>query len=255
MNPNGGKSDMTKIFKATAMKISIVQTAFLLTGILSIFYFPINMTNLSLILLGYVLYGGIGFSMMLHRYYSHGSFEFKYNWLKNFFDFLAIIANRGSIVGWVYTHRSHHRHADTYEDPHSPFYKKWKVFFPHLMRYNKTFNKFIVKDLLTPRHKFIDDYYFLILLINSLIMIALGLEFWLFFYVIPVSMLHIMLLCFIYFGHDRDYEYINNNAFFGYFLFGEGWHDAHHRDTRNWDFRKNTKTVEIVSLLIRLIKK
>ena len=253
MNPNGGKSDMTKIFKATAMKISIVQTAFLLTGILSIFYFPINMTNLSLILLGYVLYGGIGFSMMLHRYYSHGSFEFKYNWLKNFFDFLAIIANRGSIVGWVYTHRSHHRHADTYEDPHSPFYKKWKVFFPHLMRYNKTFNKFIVKDLLTPRHKFIDDYYFLILLINSLIMIALGLEFWLFFYVIPVSMLHIMLLCFIYFGHDRDYEYTNNNAFFGYFLFGEGWHSKHHADPGDWNF-DNGNNLELISLIIRYLK-
>jgi len=246
---------MTKIFKATAMKISVLQTVFLIVGLISIFYFSIGISNLVLIILGYIVYGGIGFSMMLHRYYSHHSFEFNNIWLKHIFDFIAITANRGSIVGWVYTHRSHHRHADTDDDPHSPFYKRWKVFFPHLMRYNKKFNMFIVKDLLTTYHKFIDDYYFLILLSNSIIMILIGIEFWLFFYVVPLSLLHIMLLCFIYFGHDRDYRHINNNAFFGYMLFGEGWHDTHHQNTKNWDFRKNQKTFEFISLLIESIKK
>lgn len=246
---------MINIFKATATKISILQTLFLLISIITVFYLPIHISDALLIIVGYILYGGIGFSMMLHRYYSHRSFEFRYQWLKYIFDFIAIIANRGSIVGWVYTHRSHHKHADTDEDPHSPFYKRWKVFFPHLMKYNHKFNKFIVKDLLTSDHKFINDYYFLILFFNSLLMISISIEFWLFFYIIPVSLLHIILLCFIYFGHDRDYKHINNNIFFGYMLFGEGWHDTHHRDTGNWDFRKDVNTIEIISNLISYIKK
>lgn len=254
MNLIGKKLDMIKLFKPSATKISILQIVMLFISGISMFYFNLNFYHMSLVILGYFIYGGIGFSMMLHRFYSHRSFEFRYHWMKVVFDFIAVTANRGSIVGWVYTHRSHHMHADTVEDPHSPYYNRWKVFFPHLMGYNKKFNKFIVKDLLNSKHKFIDDYYFLILLFNSLVLCLISIEFWVFFYLIPVSILHIMLVSFIYFGHDRNHKHINDNRFFGHMLFGEGWHDAHHRDTRNWDFRKTRYSVEPISILIKYIK-
>lgn len=249
---------MKKIFKATAFKISILQNLFLLIGVTSFFYFSIDAIDLSLSILGYFLYGGIGFSMMLHRHYSHCSFKLKSIWLKYIFDFIAVTSNRGSIVGWVYTHRSHHINADTDKDPHSPLYKGWKIFFPHIMNYNKKFNKFIVKDLLTPYHKFIDEYYILILMINSLIMMMIGIEFWIFFYIVPLCILHIMLLCFIYFGHDRYLENsevtVKDNNFFGYFLYGEGWHFSHHKNPKDWNFG-NHKRIEIISLLIKILKK
>lgn len=257
MNPVGRKSNMGKVFKATSFKIAVLQNLLLLTGVISIFYFPIDVYDMLLMILGYIIYGGIGFSMMLHRYHTHRSFEFKNDRLRKIFDFIAVTSNRGSIVGWVYTHRSHHQKADTKDDPHSPFFNKWKVFFPHIMRYDKKFNKFVVKDLLTVYHKKIDDYYFLILLINSLIMISIGLEFWLFFYVIPISLLHVMLLCFIYFGHDRyevhDDLSVNDNWFFGYLLFGEGWHSRHHSNPRDWNFDDGNNR-EIISLIIRYLK-
>jgi hypothetical protein len=52
-------------------------------------------------------YSILGISMMLHRYYSHKSFKLD-NLAKWFYTVFAVLAGRGSPLGWVYIHRIHH---------------------------------------------------------------------------------------------------------------------------------------------------
>lgn len=249
-------SALKKIFQVTGIKLSLVQYFCVLLSGISIFTFDIDISALFLIAVGYFLYGGIGFSMMLHRYYTHRSFEFKSKIIYYIFEFVSIISLRGSILGWAYVHRKHHKNTDTKDDPHSPFHKKWKVLFPSFMKYDKNFNKFLVKDLLNDRQIFINNFYFLIIILWSLFLIIIDYHLFLYFYVIPVSLLHIILMAFIYFGHSNEQkeEMIKDNIFFGIFLFGEGWHVNHHENPQNHRFVSNKFNIDIIDVLIKMIK-
>ena len=254
-----GKIEMTfvkNIFQVTGKKLSIIQYLCLIYSMFFIFNNGVEIQQLFLIIAGYFLFGGIGFSMMLHRYFTHRSFEFRSKLLYYIFEFISIISLRGSVIGWVYVHRKHHRNTDTEHDPHSPRYNKWKVFFPSYMKYDTGFNKFIVKDLLNGRQIFINNFYFLIILVWSLILIGIDTELFLYLYLIPISILHVILMFFIYFGHsdEKNDIMVNDNLFFGILLFGEGWHKNHHNDPQEHRFVSDKMNIDIIDWLIRLVK-
>lgn len=62
---------------------------------------------------------GVGMSVCLHRYASHGAFACgpvtKWCLL-----IIGCMANQGGPLWWAATHRAHHRFCDTDQDPHSP---------------------------------------------------------------------------------------------------------------------------------------
>jgi stearoyl-CoA desaturase (Delta-9 desaturase) len=71
---------------------------------------------------------GLGVSMGLHRYFTHGSFKAT----RGFKIALAIagsLALEGPVITWVADHRRHHRYSDKDGDPHSPwrFGDDWKA--------------------------------------------------------------------------------------------------------------------------------
>ncbi|HEY3976757.1 MAG TPA: acyl-CoA desaturase [Streptosporangiaceae bacterium] len=71
---------------------------------------------------------GLGVSMGLHRYFTHGSFKAK----RGFKIALAIagsMALEKPVITWVADHRRHHKHSDKEGDPHSPwrFGDDWKA--------------------------------------------------------------------------------------------------------------------------------
>jgi stearoyl-CoA desaturase (delta-9 desaturase) len=71
---------------------------------------------------------GLGISMGLHRYFTHGSFKAT----RGFKIALAVagsLAIEGPVLTWVADHRRHHKYSDKEGDPHSPwrFGNDWKA--------------------------------------------------------------------------------------------------------------------------------
>jgi stearoyl-CoA desaturase (delta-9 desaturase) len=72
-----------------------------------------------LLVLGTVIYGGLGINVAYHRLLTHRSFKCP-RWLEHFFVFVALCCLEDAPASWVATHRLHHNDSDTRRDPHSP---------------------------------------------------------------------------------------------------------------------------------------
>ncbi len=71
---------------------------------------------------------GLGISVGLHRYFTHGSFKA----VRGFKIALAVagsLAIEGPVITWVADHRRHHKYSDKEGDPHSPwrFGNDWRA--------------------------------------------------------------------------------------------------------------------------------
>jgi stearoyl-CoA desaturase (delta-9 desaturase) len=249
-----------KILESSAETLSVIQLGATVLAIAGAFYFTYSITALLTILLGYFLYAGIGISMMYHRYWTHRTFEI-HPWLVWLFTSFGILAGRGSIIGWVYIHRLHHKHADTDKDPHLPVnYAKWKSFFPHLMKYGRDMNIFVVRDMLTKTHARIGKYYLGIIL--TWVMLLAVIDPWLayFGWIVPVALANFAFNTFLFMGHGEGYENhevsnsSTNNFVHGYLLWGEGWHNNHHAQPWSYKFGNKWWELDPIYFLIKAIK-
>ena len=82
----------------------------------------------AVIAIAFYLVSGLGVSMGLHRYFTHGSFKA----VRGFKIALAVagsLAIEGPVITWVADHRRHHKYSDKEGDPHSPwrFGNDWKA--------------------------------------------------------------------------------------------------------------------------------
>src|SRR6185436_13141941 len=68
----------------------------------------------------FYLVSGLGVSVGLHRYLTHGAFKAS-RWLRITLAVAGSLALEGSVVQWVADHRRHHAFADREGDPHSPW--------------------------------------------------------------------------------------------------------------------------------------
>lgn len=73
------------------------------------------------LLLGMYILTVLGITVGFHRLFVHRSFE-TYAWMKVVWAVIGSLAVQGPLFRWVARHRSHHQHADTADDPHSPHY-------------------------------------------------------------------------------------------------------------------------------------
>ena len=71
------------------------------------------------LLLGMYVLTALGITVGFHRLFVHRSFE-TYTWIKFLWAVLGSMAVQGPLFRWAARHRSHHQHADTLNDPHSP---------------------------------------------------------------------------------------------------------------------------------------
>ena len=92
--------------------LAVIAVPFLVWG------WGFHWTDLGL-LLGMYVVTVLGITVGFHRLFVHRSFE-TYAWVKFIFAILGSMAVQGPLFTWVGTHRVHHQHSDTSEDPHSP---------------------------------------------------------------------------------------------------------------------------------------
>lgn len=80
----------------------------------------ISSFHINLFILFYAL-TFIGIEVGFHRYFSHGSFQTTV-WLEHVLATLGCWGGQGPVLYWAASHRRHHKHTDTEQDPHSPHF-------------------------------------------------------------------------------------------------------------------------------------
>lgn len=248
------------MFNASAKSISFIQLLSALGVVAGIFLFDFTLTNFLLIFAGYFIFSCLGMSITMHRYLSHKSFAFKNPLVEKMFLIIAVLAGRGSPIGWVYVHRMHHRYSDTEQDPHDPRRITWRVFFPHLLNSGHGINKRVVIDLLTKEQVAIDRYYLLFIIAWSIMLCLVSVEFFYFFYIIPLFLTYISMTVFVIMSHAYGYRTFQtkdsskNTWFISLILWGEGWHNNHHANPGEWKTQVKSWELDISAFVIKLVK-
>jgi len=90
----------------------------LIAAVVLVWPFGFNWVHLALLLTMYIL-TGLGVTVGYHRLFTHKSFETG-RIMTFIIGVLGSMAVEGPILRWVATHRRHHQHSDSDDDPHSP---------------------------------------------------------------------------------------------------------------------------------------
>ncbi len=187
-----------------------------------------------------------------HRYYSHKSFETS-KFYEPLVNILGMFSGAGPVLSWVGSHRKHHSHSDTEEDPHSYKFKGfWKVY-TNVWGYDATIERKYIKDLIS--NKLVRWFYINYFNLNIILIFTL-------FYIHPLLLTFAYALPVVLAFHG--YSILNtlghkdgmpNNTIVGNILTaGEGWHLNHHEDSRNYKIGKQWWQFDPTAHFIKLIK-
>lgn len=248
------------IFRASTKAISSIQLTVMFMAVIGLFFMPFTWSWLAVAFVCFHTYSAAGISMMYHRYWTHKSFEFKYEWMKWPFTLLACLVGKGSPLAWVYVHRLHHANADTEDDPHSPHYGGFRIMGFKSINLEKL-RVFIVRDMLNQQQKFLNDWYLLIVIGWALVLLAVSPSVFYFAWILPVAILQISQDLFNYFAHTHGYrshetrDTSTNNPWLFPLILGEAWHNNHHSSPKSAVFGESTWEFDPVKHLINLLKK
>ena len=237
----------------------VFQILTMLLCFIGAFFVQWSLTNVLISIVMYHLMFSIGVSLMMHRYWSHRSFEFRNKFLKWFFSIFALLASRGSPLAWVHIHREHHAYADTEKDPHRP--SNFKLFSFKTAKISD-FKPFIVRDLLSPHQKLLHEKYWWFAAIYPIILFVFGgFSAMYFAYIVPVVMVQLIQDLWNHFSHV-DCGYVNHNvtnnsknvSWLWPFILGEAWHNNHHFAPKN-SMKSKWWELDPVNVLIKIISK
>lgn len=247
-------------FGSTSKNIGLLTITVFIASVVGLFFVDYTLANILTMLLSFYIMNILGVWMTLHRYYSHKSFQLNpiLNW---FFSTIALLAGRGSVLGWVYLHRLHHAYSDEERDPHSPHNLGYKLFgFGHMKKQEGEMKIFLVKELMTPAQLFIHKWYMLLLLSVLAVVALIDLQFFYWVWLVPAMLIQLSTSNFNYFGHTTGYRnYVTkdqsrNNPWLWPIILGEAWHNNHHGDAKNYTTRNKFWEIDPLVWLIKLVE-
>ncbi len=211
----------------------------------------------------YTCMNGLGIIVGNHRYWTHHSFDFKYSWMKYLCGVCSVISGTGSTIGWVGIHRNHHSKVDGSKDPHSP--ARLSLFDMLFLRYNISSTDLLRKCTDVAKDsfmKFTHKYWLPCILSYILLLSFVSVEALYFMFIIP-SMITMVLQAFTNYFCHKDYGYKNfvsddrsKNVWWLAFLnFGEGWHNNHHQQPREYTNKVKWWELDLAGNLISGIKR
>jgi stearoyl-CoA desaturase (delta-9 desaturase) len=202
----------------------------------------------------------IGEGIIYHRLLAHKSFDCP-RWFLIFGSFWATLAGIGSGVAWTANHGAHHRHADTAQDPHSPWYKRlswlyvWQGTYPVSARY-------AAHLLRNPTVTFFHQYYWHIHVAYAIILAVVYPYGLLSMYLAPAHLAWLSgPVMFNYLAHKSGYRNFDtqdqsrNNIWLGLWSFGEGWHNNHHANPGSYTTSYRWWELDINGIIIKLVGK
>jgi stearoyl-CoA desaturase (delta-9 desaturase) len=205
---------------------------------------------------GFYVVSGLGVTVGLHRYFTHGSFKASRP-LRIALAVAGSMSLQGSVVSWVADHRRHHAFSDKEGDPHSPWLFGtgplalvrgfWHSHMGWLLERDKTNAERFAPDLLADRDIVRVDDSFMWIAIASIVTPGLigGLATWswqgaltafLWAGLVRVALLHHVTWCINSVCHiwgDRPFAARDRSAnvwWLAVLSFGESWHNLHHAD-------------------------
>lgn len=197
-------------------------------------------------LVGWVITGGLGGAVGLHRWISHKAIEIRPS-LRPVMHWIMVCSCQGSAIWWAALHRGyHHAHSDQPKDIHSPIngfwhaYQGWMWSVKHDTVNLKYAVEYLRDNSLVWHHKHYN--YIIWFTFTVLAIIDPMLALW--FFVIPAMFsLHsdsaVNSFCHIPWAGYRLYntkDLSTNVPLVGWFAWGQGWHNNHHRNPRSFDF-------------------
>lgn len=211
------------------------------------------------VFLVYFFTGCIGMSVTYHRLLTHRSFKTS-KLIEYFGTFCATIGLTGSSITWTAAHRQHHATADKPNDPHSPvvlgyFRAQWLSMFSPINVYRSP----VIRDA---GHQLFHKYYFHINIAYAvLVTLLFGTWGLLNLYLVPAAVLWnagslINTVCHTRWLGYRRYSVPDqsvNNPVLGLFMWGEGWHNNHHRFQNKPRIGQKWYEIDIGYYIIKLI--
>ena len=245
-------------------KINLL-TCFVIISHLSFipFTFYATLHDIIISLIFFYILQCIGSSMTYHRLVCHRSWEAP-TWFWILGNIIGTLQGKGSALGYSAIHLVHHRESDTDKDPHSPHIKGW--LFVQLLPSMETVdvNNFIKYYIKHPKYKLLlwfhrnHWYIHFVYAITLILIYPFGL---LSLYLVPAAMSYIAGGLVNNLGHIQGYrnfetkDLSKNNLIAGYLSCGEGWHNNHHADPKNYRFGIKWWEFDPSAILINLIKK
>ncbi len=198
---------------------------------------------------GWILLDGVGNNLTLHRFLSHRSWQPR-KWMEPFLLWAATMTAEGSPIWWAALHRGHHHRVSDQEgkDIHTPVGNGWwhsYMGWQFGIKQDSVNFRHAVDLLRDRRLVFIHENYNKIIYGTLLLSwLLFGLTFTIWFFIVGALMsLHADGLVNT-FGHVSGAGYKNfenrdastNVWWIGYFHWGSGWHNNHHREPSSFDF-------------------
>lgn len=193
----------------------------------------------------YFLNGCLGMTMTYHRLLSHKSWKCPRP-LEILFSLFATIGMTGPAISWVAIHRKHHGHMDTEKDPHSPIYKGW--FWSHFLSMFAPVDPRYAAHLLRDKfYVFQHRYYFEICLAYGLILFLIDPFAVVYAWLVPAAILWNGGSAIVSTSHRNGK--VNNDTTLALLVWGEGYHDEHHKHAGKSRFGKwdlGGKLIELI---------
>ena len=168
-----------------------------------------------------------GASILLHRYYCHKQFKVPV-WFEVVGLSMLMIACIRTPIGWIASHRMHHRYSDTSNDPHASKYVGfWKVLFTtwNIENIPAIYARDLYKN---PRLVFCHKHWLKILIIVNVISFIISPYFWVAFCAVPFIFAKIGFGLLNTVGHREEGGC--NVSWLNFFIAGEGYHKNHHEN-------------------------
>jgi sn-1 stearoyl-lipid 9-desaturase len=188
----------------------------------------------------YYLTGGIGISLCYHRLLTHRSLSVP-KWFEYICALLGTLALQGGPIEWVSTHRIHHAHTDTSEDPHDAHrgllwtHVDW-LYRPNKNRPGIAAQQRYAPDLWKqPYYRFLDRNALLLQALLGVVLLAVGGVSWLIWGIfVRLAVLYHVTWFVNSAAHRFGYQTYatgdqsTNCWWVGILTWGEGWHNNHH---------------------------
>lgn len=247
--------------KLTALKLFIIQLIYHMLAIWWVFMEGLAIYDVGLIFLVYFFTGCIGMTVTYHRLLTHKSFKSS-KIFEIFGTLCGTVGMTGSSLSWTAAHRHHHVRADKQGDPHSP-----QVLGYIRAQYLSMFSAIELKRSPVIRskiHRFIHRYYIPINLTwVTLLFMIWGIWGVMTLCIIPAVVLWnagslINTICHTRWLGYRQYNVPDNsvnNHVLGLFMWGEGWHNNHHRFQSRANIGERWWEIDIGYWIILLVRR
>ncbi|MFO0873205.1 MAG: fatty acid desaturase [Phycisphaerales bacterium] len=259
----------------------VIPFAGLVAAMVLLWGVAFSWTHLAVFAVMYVL-TGLGITVGFHRLFTHRSFDTPRP-VAILLAVLGSMAVQGPLLEWVATHRRHHQHSDEDGDPHSPHIHGdtvvgllrglWHAHVGWMFQRGARDLARYVGDLRKdPAIRGTSRLFVFWVVLGLAIPAALGglltgtwmgvLIGFLWGGLIRVFIVHhvtwsINSVCHIWGSRPYDsHDESRNNVFFGWFGFGEGWHNNHHafpnsarHGLRWWEFDFSFAVIRAMALI------